>query len=297
MGAKTERPYGVMDVEGGPITHTDIKAAREVTEDVLGEMDQLRLANLMSDLARDDDTSLTRATRDRDRATPRDVSHIDSVRLRRELPADITFREALSARQRNVRSVLKNRVLAAAPKSQHHAVNALLSDPDPSAWQRINAGLHEAAGDVHSLAETDRAMVQRLDRLLHAYEAANDRDHTVYVAVQLPEGLPDVFDKRDLPEGLTPGTRLAFDQFTPAKHDLHELPGHDDQRIVVIEMVTSRGMYMGSSGKGHDTSHLLPRGMHLQLTGAEVVPYETPEGFGERLVVQARELSTKPSLS
>ena len=112
----------------------------------------------------------------------------------------------------------------------------------------------------------------------------------MYVGVRLPEKTPSVFDKRDLPAGLRVGSRIAFDQFTPATHNLHELPGHDDQQVVVLEITTSRGMYMGRSGTGNDTSHLLPRGMHLRLTNAAVVPYDTPEGFGERLVVQAQDL-------
>jgi hypothetical protein len=292
MGATSIRPNRehAIDVEGGTITARDLKAAREVAEETLTEQDQLRLANLITDLARDEDASKTRAARDRDRATPRDVSQVESPRLRRELPAEISYRAALSSRQRKVRSALKNRVMAAAPRSQHEAVQTLLASPDPTVWRRVNTGLHRGAGDVHALDDKDRAMVQRLDRAIQSYERINDRTHTVYVAVRLPEKTPSVFDKRDLPAGLCVGTRIAFDQFTRAAHNIHELPGHDDQQVVVLEIATSRGIYMGRSGTGDDTSHLLPRGMHLRLTNAAVVPYHTAGGFGERLVVQARDL-------
>jgi hypothetical protein len=297
MGATSIRPNrerGVIDVEGGAITARDLKAAREVAEEVLSDADQLRLANLIRDMARDEDRSRTRASRDRDRATPRDVSRVQSSRLRRELPAEISFRGLLSARQRKVRSALKNRVMAAAPRSQHRAVHTLLASPDTAAWRRVNGGLHRAAGDVHALDDKDRALVQRLDRVIQSYERENHRTHTVYVAVRLPEKTPSVFDKRDLPAGLRVGSRIVFDQFTPATHNIHELPGHDDQQVVVLEIATSRGMYMGRSGTGDDTGHILPRGMHLRLTSAAVVPYDTPGGFGERLVVQASDLLADP---
>ncbi|MDD4866840.1 MAG: hypothetical protein PHQ28_06900 [Mycobacterium sp.] len=293
MGATSARPNRerpVLDAEGGKPTERELKAARTASEAALSEADQVRLSNLIADLARDEDRSLTRATRDRDRATPRDMSHVESERLRREPPAEIAYRAPLSARQRKVRSALKNRVAAAAPRSQRKAVETLLASPDVTSWERVNEGLHRAAGDVHGLAAKDRVMVQRVDRAIGSYEQLNDRDHTVYVGVRLPDDVPSVFDKRDLPAGLREGARIAFDQFTPATHCLHELPGHDDQRVVVLEITTSRGMYMGRAGTGDDTRHLLPRGMHLRLTRAAIVPYATGGGRGERLVVQAEDL-------
>lgn len=293
MGASSTRPNrerAVIDVEGGKIGERELKQAREIGQEALSDQDQLRLSNLIVDMARDEDRRKTRAARDRDRATPRDMSGVTSPRLRREPPAEISYRAALSARQRKARSALKNRVLAAAPRSQHQAVQTLLADPDPTVWRRVNAGLHGAAGDVHALEKKDREVAQRLDRAIQSYEELNDRTHTVYVGVRLPEKTPSVFDQRDLPAGLRVGSRIAFDQFTPATHNLHELPGHDDQQVVVLEITTSRGMYMGRSGTGNDTSHLLPRGMHLRLTSAAVVPYDTPDGFGERLLVQAQDL-------
>lgn len=185
MGAKTARPNReplVVDVEGGTISARDIKAAREVTEDVMTERDFQRLANRIADQVRDEDTSLTRPARDRDRATPRDVSHVDSQRLRGDLPGQGEFRRALSGRQRKIRSTLKNQVMAAAPASQHEAIRTMLTDEDPREWRRINRSLHTAAGDVQQLTDTDRVKVQRLDRAIQSYERGNDRTHRVYVA-------------------------------------------------------------------------------------------------------------------
>lgn len=81
MGATSTRPNrerAVIDVEGGKITERDLKAARKVAEETLSDADQIRLSNLITDLARDKNQSSTRAARDRDRATPRDRSHVES---------------------------------------------------------------------------------------------------------------------------------------------------------------------------------------------------------------------------
>jgi len=131
-----------LDVEGGVISSRDVKAAREVVESAMSDRDFIRLANRIIDEARDGDSSLTRAARDRDRATPRDVSHVDSKRLRAGLPPGAEFRKTLSARQRKLRSATKQRVIAAAPASQHRAMRTMVSQEDPAEWRRINGALH-----------------------------------------------------------------------------------------------------------------------------------------------------------
>jgi len=294
VGAKTARPNReqpvALDVEGGVISARDVKAARDVAADVMTERGFQRLANQITDELRDEDSSLTRAARDRDRATPRDASQVGSERLRGDLPAEGDFRRALSGRQRKLRSAVKNQVMAAAPASQHKAIRSMLSDEDSQEWRRINGGLHVAAGDAQQLGESDRAKVQRLDRAIQSYERLNDRTHKVYVAVRLPDNHQDVRGLRDLPANLRPGSGVAFDQFTLTRHNLHETPGHDSDRHVVFEVVTTRGMYMGRSDSVEDTTHLLPRGMQFEVASADYAPYETRSGgFGERLVLQLRE--------
>lgn len=282
----------VVDVEGGVITGRDVKAAREVVESAMADRDFTRLANRITDEARDGDASLTRATRDRDRATPRDASHVDSPRLRTGLPPGGEFRKSLSARQRKLRSAAKNRVIAAAPAAQHRAMRAMVGQEDPSEWRRINGALHHGAGDVQQLAEKDRAQVQRVDRAIQAYERLNDRTHKVYVAVKLPDTCRNVARPKDLPAELSPGATLTFDQFTISRHNLHETPGHDSVRHVVFELATSRGMYMGSSDSAEDTTHLLPRGIQCEVVATELVTYATQSGgFDERLVLQLKEIS------
>ena len=293
MGARSARPNrerAVLDIEGGAITARDIKAAREVAESAMSDRDFRRLANRIIDEARDSDRSLTRARRDRDRASPRDASHVDSDRLRQALPPPAEFRRTISGRQRKIRSAVKNQVLATAPESQRAAARGLLIDEDASQWNRVNAALHRGAGDVQTLDDGDRATVQRLDRLIQSYERRNDRMHKVYVAVKLPDNQPNVIRVEDMPPSLRPGAVLEFDQFTLARHDLSEAPGHDSYRYVMFEFVTSRGMYLGQSDSGMDTTHVLPRGTSYEVVSAEFVTYQTrPRGFGERLVVQLRE--------
>lgn len=294
MGAKTARPNRevpvAVDVEGGVISARDIKAAREVAQDAMTEREFQRLANRVVDELRDDDSSLTRAARDRDRATPRDASHVDSDRLRGELPGRDEFRETLSGRQRKLRSAVKNKVMASAPASQHAAIASMLTNEDPTEWRRINGGLHHSAGDVQQLTDADRVKVQRVDRAIQAYERLNDRTHRVYVAVDLPDTVADVTKPEDLPDSLQPGSTIAFDQFTLTRHNLHETPGHDSSRHVVFEVVTSRGLYLGRSDTVEETTHLLPRGMEFDVASAEHVAYATwSGGFNERLVIQLKE--------
>lgn len=291
VGARTVRPNRepVIDIEAGTMTARDAKAAREVSEDVMIDRAFDRLASRISDEARDTDTSLTRARRDRDRATPRDVSHVESPRLHHDLPAGGEFRRALSGHQRKIRSATKNQVMASAPASQHTAIHSLLGDEDPAEWRRVNRDLHQAAGDAQQLHDIDRAKVQRLDRAIQAYERINDRTHRVYVAVELPDNHPDVTAMEDVPANIQPGAVIDFDQFTVAKHNLHETAGHDSERHLVLELVTSRGMYLGRSDSIEDTTHVLPRGMRLEVVSASHEPYATPDGFNERLILQLRE--------
>lgn len=293
MGAKTARPNReptVVDVEGGVISSRDIKAAKEVVESAMSEREVIRLANRISDEARDDDASLTRARRDRDRATPRDVSDVESGRLRGELPSPGEFRRPLSGRQRKIRSATKNRVIAAAPATQARAIGTMLIDDDPGQWRRINGALHHAAGDVQQLDDKDRAHVQRLDRVIQSYEQVNDRTHTVYIGVKLPDTHGDICSPRELPPNLSLGAAVTFDQFTLARHSLHEVPGNDSDRYLMFEMTTSRGMYFGRSDSVEDTTHLLPRGISGEVTAVESVTYDNGRsGYGTRLVLQLRE--------
>ncbi|CAM3304047.1 hypothetical protein [Tsukamurella hominis] len=284
----------VIDIEGGVVPAArDLKAAAEVSRELLDEATVARVHNELADLARDDDQTLTRATRDRDRATPRDAAPTVeemSSRLRRELPEDPTaFRLGISGRQRKIRSAAKNRVMAKAPIKQTEAIEKLLGDEDPTRWRSIQAQLHGAHGNVQDLEPDDRREVQRLDRAIQSYERENDRDHVVYFAVRMPRTIDPILNKKDLPATMREGERATLDQFTLAAHDPAELPGNDDGRYVIVEMVTNRGLYLGRSDTIADSTHLLPRGMDIEFGKAAQAPVFSGVQVGRRMVVQARE--------
>lgn len=282
----------IIDIEGGVVpTARDLKHAREVAQTVLDEATRTRLDNELADLARDQDTSLTIAARDRDRATPRDVTEEPSSRLQQQLPFREDYRSGLTPNQRKIRSAAKNRVLKATPAAQIKAIKEVIADEDPTKWRTLNAQLHAADGDVQKLPDADREAVQRIDRVIQRYERNNDRYHRLYFSVKMPRSAGMIITPRDLPSTLRPGKRFTLDQFTLAKHDLGELPGTGtyDQEYVIFETVTPRGLYLGRSDTVPDSTHLLPRGMNFEIVDAGTAPFHTPDGGQDRLIVQLRE--------
>jgi hypothetical protein len=245
--------------------------------------------------ARDLDTDieglpgLTRARRDLERAFPRNTAApITNERTRRVLPVAIELRKSLSARQRNVRSATKRAVERTVPRAQHRAMASLIGDPEN--WKRTNDALSDVNGDVVRLDDDQRRQIQRVDRAIQRYERHSGRGHLVYTVVSLPAV---VAHPAELPDTLSPGSVVAFDRFTGARHSLHELDSHSYPTNVVFEIQTTRGLYLGTSDKGDDTSHLLPRGTRYRVVGSHFAPYERPgQPIGERLVVQLEDIDT-----
>lgn len=245
--------------------------------------------------ARDLDTDieglpgLTRARRDLERAFPRNTAApIANERTRRVLPAAIELRKSLSSRQRNVRSATKRAVERTVPRAQHRAMASLIGDPET--WKRTNDALSDVNGDAVRLDDEQRRQIQRVDRAIQRYERHSGRGHLVYTVVSLPA---EVSQPAGLPDTLSPGSVVAFDRFTGARHSLHELDSHSSPTDVVFEIQTTRGLYLGASDKGDDTSHLLPRGTRYRVVGSHFAPYERPgHPIGERLVVQLEDIET-----
>lgn len=294
-------PYtggAVVDVEAGPVDAAAIKAAGLVAEKFYDDREYARIDADLADFVVDDDTTRTRAARDRDRAFPRDMSQVNP-RKQRELPAPGSFRATLSSRQRKDRSAAKRRVIDDAPTTSIATTAALVSTP--AQWAHLNTALREATGNAQHLADPDRRTVQRVDRMIQAYERGTDRGHVVYAAVTLPTDTP-IRHARDIPDTLAPGARISFDQFTMASHTLHDAVAAADRHTtrsdlppasattVVLEIQTSRGMYLGRSDSVDDTSHLLPRGMALQVASIDTrADYAAPGGHGSTIVVQLRD--------
>ena len=294
--------HGVIDLEAGPVDDAAIKSAGLVAEKFYDAMEQTRIGAELADRVLEDDTSRNRAARDRDRAFPRDTSTVDDDRKRRQLPARGEFRSDLSSRQRKDRSAAKRRVHETAPQSQIREM--IWAVRDPQRWKHLNSSLRAATGDAQQLPERDRRSVQRLDRLVQSYERDSGRGHVVYAVVELPTDNP-VTRRRDVPATLQPGARISFDQYTMATHTLHEAAAVADRRraegggsgasTVILEIETSRGMYLGRSDSVNDTSHILPRGLGMRVAGIdEHADYARPGGHDSTLVVQLRDTPRDP---
>ena len=295
----------LVDLEAGRLDTAGLKEAGWVTESFYDDREHSRLNAELQDFALDSDTTLTRATRDRDRAFPRDVTAVDD-RKRRRLPELGAFRATLSARQRRERSAAKNRVQRHAPKTSARALEQLITEPDAATWQRMNSLLSRVTGNVQYLEPRDRKLVQRVDRLIQAYERDSDRGHVVYVVARLPFSAPvDSPDK--VPVTLLPGARLSFDQFTMGFHTLEEATTHarasvqegdHEHTTVVLEVETARGIYLGRSDSVPDTAHLLPRGLALQVQAIDpAAPHPATidgDGFAESLLVQCTDSPRSP---
>ncbi|WP_439033256.1 hypothetical protein [Gordonia terrae] len=292
--------HGVIDLEAGPVDDAAIKSAGLVAEKFYDAMEQTRIDAELADRVLEDDTSRNRAARDRDRAFPRDTSAIGDDRKRRQLPDRGEFRPDLSSRQRKERSVAKRRLIDTAPRTQVREVQRAITEPDR--WRHLNSSLREATGNAQQLPESDRKSVQRIDRLIQSYERDSGRGHVVYAVVELPTDTP-VNRRRDVPETLQPGARISFDQYTMATHTLHEAAAAAAHRrahgagasTVILEIETSRGMYLGRSDSVNDTSHLLPRGLGMRVAGIdEHADYARPGGHDSTLVVQLRDSARDP---
>ncbi|MDN5746829.1 MAG: hypothetical protein L0H31_17190, partial [Nocardioidaceae bacterium] len=184
---------------------------------------------------------MTRAGKDSQRAYPRDTTApVDHERKRRKLPDESDVRQPISARQRDVRSAMKNRSQESMPATEYGAMAQLLSQ-DAETWVGLNDRLSDVAGDRQHLSEEDQRMCGRLDRSIQRFEQSNDRGHVVYVNMRTPG-----FINRSNLEGFAnnqfqPGSSVEFDRYTGAAHTMHEIePGTDDQRTIVFEIQTRR---------------------------------------------------------
>lgn len=231
---------------------------------------------------------LNRQQRDRERATPRDVTgDVPDPRMERTLPTPDQVRMPMSARQRSARAVTKRAVQDRLPSTQYTAMNRMVTDD--AQWRSVNDAVSDAAGDVQQLEDFQIAQIQRVDRSIMAYERANDRGHVVYCNVQMPSAVNASNLSGFLRNTFRPGSAIAFDRFTMGAHTMHEIERGDPdaQRTAVFEIQTLRGAYLGRSTSLDDTAHLLPRGPQYQIVGTHTATYQRPDGStGRREVIQ-----------
>lgn len=230
---------------------------------------------------------LSRQQKDRARITPRETNAaLGHPRMGRTLPGPLVQRAPLSSRQKKARSKTRRAITDRLPQAQYDAQRGLVTRPQR--WSQLNDALSDAAGDVEALSESDQRQVRRVDRSIQAYERANDRGHVVYANVQMPGAINYTNLLAFSQNSFRPGEVLAFDRYTAAAHQLHEVSGPDPAgRVAVFEIQTRRGAYLGGSDSADNTGHLLPRGMRLEVVDVHSVSYSRPDGTaGRRIAIR-----------
>lgn len=237
---------------------------------------------------------LSRLRKDRERLFPREtLAELGDPRMRRRLPGRDDIRAPISARQRNARSKSRRDTQRAVPLVQLRTQRELVTQP--RVWRDLNDQLSENAGDLQALGEQDQERLRRIDRSIQAYERRNDRGHVLYGNVRMPWYINAQNRPGFVRRNFTPGSRVAFDRYTATTHQLHETAAHvddSDGRVVVFEMQTRRGAYLGQSDKLDNTQHLLPRGLEFEVVDAHEASYRHPDGaLATRTVVQLRDVT------
>lgn len=239
---------------------------------------------------------LTRLAKDSQRIYPRETNQpLGRAVMLRRLPERGSVRQPVNGYQRKVRSKVRREVDAAMPLTQYGARVRLLNDPEM--WSRVNDRLSETAGDVQALSDRDAADARRVDRAIQAYEAQNDRGHVVYFNVELPSFINSSNAEAYLRRRLRRGDQVTFDRFTPATHQMHETAATKPDphgRVVIVEMQTRRGAYLGRSDSSDLTEHLLPRALPAEVVGFDRASFTDRTGRSdERLVIQMRDIPTE----
>lgn len=291
--SRRANPDHVLDPDRGSGS-VGTKVARAVGLDEAADRGQDRAGLRDLDAMTEGMSGLSRMAKDRERLTPRGTTApLGHPRMERQLPEAGQVRLPFSARQKNERSKDRVSTQAGMPRVQFQAQKQLVTDPGQ--WRKVNDRLSDEVGDVQALPEQDQQRVRRVDRAIKAYERHNDRGHVVYTNVQMPDHINHSNARAYLDGIYEPGQVLEFDRYTAATHQLHETSGYLSDRsgrVVVMEMQTRRGAYLGQSDKKDNTGHLLPRGMRFEYVGVHEATYQSPDGTtGTRTVVQLRDIT------
>lgn len=233
----------------------------------------------------------TREQKDAQRGVPRDVTGpIGHPKKDRRLLEPDAVRVPMSKRQRVERLHKEIEVLESLTDDQFDNLNVMTSDP--AAWQQMNEGLAANLGDVQNLPNDQIRQIQAVDQAIQAYEATNDRGHRVYTNIKVPWGVNSSNMAGFLNHYLPEGTKVNFDQFTAASHNLNEISDGVGPRTIAVEIHTKRGMFIGEKGDSKSNGHLLPRGLELEVAGFNEVTYSRPDGSrGRRMCVQLLDMT------
>lgn len=220
------------------------------------------------------------------------------ARLSRDLPEIGSTRGMVTDHHRRVRNQEKRTAQDSMPQTQYKALNDFVDQNNDAEFEWLQSQLISTQGDPQRFAiEDDHAKIRRIDRAIkHHEQHHNGRDHIVYVNGDLPSCVnhSSIHSFVGDPDGPhAPGTVFYYDSYSVGAHNLSDLNDAytNPDRQVAYEIRTKRGAYLGTSSKG-DTTHVLPRGMKLKVTGTEKAKYENPDGtIGERWVVQLDEVT------
>lgn len=267
------------------------KTATTVPDHQAADVDRAHHDARVRDTALEAIQGLTRAARDRDRAYPRPAGAADPRKSPRA-PVEDEPRTPPTDYQCRMRSRTKRAAQSRLRRTEYDALNRLVTDEDH--WVELNDRLSDTYTAGVDLTIADRVHVQRIDRAIRRYEELNDRGHRVYVPLALPDvdALTPAETEAWVSDHIASGDRYTFDQFTAADHDPHKAAAQ--QTPVLLEITGSRGIYLGGPQGSGDTSHLLPRGLQLEVTGTTVATIQGPrEQELRRPVISLRVVNQK----
>jgi len=238
-------------------------------------LDQAHDDQRRRDRAMESIPGLTRATRDRDRGYPRPAGSEPTSRKSATFPTG-PARNGPSKYQCAQRSTAKRTAQDRMRNTECTALRDLVTDQRH--WLSLNTRLSDTFGAGSQLDDVDRVRVQRIDRAIRRYEETNDRGHLVYSGLtldddQLSEGGRGGRGLQEWLEAWTSsGDRFTFDQFTDTDHVPHKVAAAP----VLLEIETSRGIYLGGPTTAGPTSHLLPRGIQLEVVAVTTTTVTRP---------------------
>lgn len=229
------------------------------------------------------------SSKDAGSAFPRDATEdLAHPAMDRRMPEPDEIRAPISQRQTRARARHKADTQNRLSSTQHQAMHTVISDAQ--AWDTLNDKLSDRAGNMQDLPEHTRRQVRRLDTAIQTYEQTSGRAHVLYTSVQMPDYVQPHQVQDYVQARLAAGSSVTFDRYSMTTHQLHEQEhrtGPGTGPVVVFEIKTRRGMYLGSS-TGSDTSHMLPRSFTSTVsTTAHRAPFRRADGsLGEAIVIQ-----------
>lgn len=282
----TDTPDGRLILEAG-VGEGRAKLGAVVSGDDAAGRDRAHHLARLRDARIESARGLTRATRDRDRTYPRPAGTLNPRKIARPPSPEAEVRSP-GRYQSRVRHAALVAAQTRMRNTEYRALGAVLNDQQR--WNEINTMLTETHASGQTLGERDRVQVQRIDRAIRRYEEVNDREHVVYAGLEVEldasENMTDFLD-----DWTHPGERFTFDQFTAAAHDAAAI-NTESHNIALLEIVTTRGMYLGDARSGGNSGHLLPRGLEVEVEHVRTATVVSADGMRtSRTVIRLRERS------